>query len=284
MVFGGVIGGGQRGGQTAELVAEGQAGEALLGVAGVVGLHAAGAQRVVEVEVQAVVVIGGQQLAGGPDVGVLPGHGVVSVHAHLGDLLASGAEDVVAGGLEAVDAGIAGPGGDAALGHARAVGVVEVAGHHRHAGDRRAGHSADAALAIVEIRVEAVVGHIARRVVEELTAAVLAAAVDLISHIIIRITRRGHGHLGRSARNLIRAVAEGVVIPVHLRAGIIARRRCSGQQPVEVVVGVVPCAGHGIRELVVSGNGNNAGWGSLFSISQKRDMGHLRDKYLIQES
>jgi len=109
---------------------------------------------------------------------VLPSHGAVGVHAHLGDLLAAGAEDVVAGGLEAVDAGIAGPGGDASLGHARAVGhlrwgqrpsarsaicIAEAAGHGGHIEDGGAGHGANAPLAVVEILVNAVVIEIARR-------------------------------------------------------------------------------------------------------------------------
>ena len=132
-------------------VAEGQAGAGLLQNSGVVGLCAAGAERVVEVEVQAVVVIGGDERAGGVDVGVLPSKsgvrvaggvdGAGSAHAHLSELLAAQAEDVVVGGLEAVDSGVAGPGGDASLGHARAVGVIEVAGHGGHVGDGGAGHS-----------------------------------------------------------------------------------------------------------------------------------------------
>ena len=135
---------------------------------------------------------------------MLPDHGVVGVHAHLDRLLAAifvwGAEDAVAGGLEAVDAGVAGPGGDASLGHARAVGhlrwgqrpsarsaicIAEAAGHGRHAGDGAAGHGAEpgsprtglcpwgrvASLAVVEVLVLAVVAEIAPHPHDEISIA-----------------------------------------------------------------------------------------------------------------
>ena len=144
-----MFGGGGGGAGAVERVAEGQALAALFQHARIVGLGAARAQRIVQVEVQAIGVVGGQQPARGPDVGVLPGHGVVRVHGHLRPLLARGPEDVVAGGLEAIGGRIAAHRSNRPLGHARSIGVVDVAGHRRHAGYGRAGHRADATLAVV---------------------------------------------------------------------------------------------------------------------------------------
>jgi len=78
--------------------------------------------------VQAVGVVGGDQLACGEDVGVRPSQASVGVHAHFGELLAGEAKDVVAGRSEAADGRVAAHRGDAALGDAQAVGIVDVAG------------------------------------------------------------------------------------------------------------------------------------------------------------
>jgi len=162
-------------GDASEGVAVRQALAGLLQNSSVVGLGATGAEGVVEVEVEAVVVVGAEQLAAGPDVGVLPGKsgvrrvsgvsGVSASDAHLGELLATQAEDVVVGGVEAVGGGVAGPCGDGAFGDARAIGVIEVAGHGTDAGDGVVVDGADAAFSVIEILVDAVVGYIAGVVV-----------------------------------------------------------------------------------------------------------------------
>src|ERR1039457_3014624 len=230
-------GGGNRTGAT-QPVAEGQAGAGLLEHAGVVSLRAAGAQRVGEVEVQAVgidhgrdsryglraaaAVVGGDERAGGVDVGVQPCHGVVGVHGHLGDLLAAGAEDIVVGGLEVVDGRIAATHVlNGAFGHARAVGIVEVAGHHRHAGDGGAGHSADAPLGVIKILVLAVVEPVAGCVVRY-AAERLAGGCELVVGVVVGPTgeRQWSAGAGRGGDGLRKAVAEGVVAPAAVVAGI----------------------------------------------------------------
>jgi hypothetical protein len=93
-----VFGGGCRRAGAGKPVAEGQAGASLFQHAGVVGLDAASAQRIVEIEMQAIVVVSGDELAPSIDVGMLlyhrvrdAGTGGRGVHGHLGDLLAAGA-------------------------------------------------------------------------------------------------------------------------------------------------------------------------------------------------
>ena len=101
----------------------------------------------------------------GPDVGVLPG----AVAAEFRDLLAAGAEKILRGELEAVGRGGRGaggsgrgPGGDAAFGCAGAAGVVDVL---RGRGGQDALHRAEAALGVVDVLVEQILNHVARRVV-----------------------------------------------------------------------------------------------------------------------
>ena len=66
---------------------------------------------------QAGLVVGAEQLAAGPDIGVLPcqRRGAAAgcgVDAHLGDLFAAQAEDKVVGGREAVGGWVAAPCGN----------------------------------------------------------------------------------------------------------------------------------------------------------------------------
>ena len=275
----------------AQSVAEGQAGAGLFQYAGVVGLGAAGAERVVEVEVQAIAgqVIGGQQLAARVDVGVLPDQGVVRGGAHLRDLLAAGAEDVVCRRLESVGGRIriAAPRGDGALGHARAVGVVEVAGagHDRIAVLVGQSHGADAPLGVVEIAVGVVAGHVARRVVDEIVPRrVDACPCDAVAGIIGRGGRGGRG-AGGALYLLRRAVAEAVVGPAEILAGIL-RSRAGGRgilrrgKPVQGIVAEVPRAHHGIsiageRRVEVRGipGPQLRGTGATLSVGLKESLG-----------
>jgi hypothetical protein len=70
-----------------ELVAKGQALAALLHHPCGVGLHPPRALPVVGVEMQSVGIVGGDQLASGPGIGVLPRHLPVGVDVQLRRLL-----------------------------------------------------------------------------------------------------------------------------------------------------------------------------------------------------
>ena len=88
VVFGGVVGGGGRVGweDGSQSVAEGQTDPAHLDLAGDVGLHALGSERVGQLVVQAERVIGCGQPRGGKDVGVLPDLRRSSRHSLLAQL------------------------------------------------------------------------------------------------------------------------------------------------------------------------------------------------------
>jgi len=80
-----------------------------------------------------------------------PGPPACRIDAHLGDLFTAQTENKVVGGREAVGRRIAAPFADGPLGHARAIGVIEIAGISSHAGDGSAGHGADTSLGVIEI-------------------------------------------------------------------------------------------------------------------------------------
>ena len=278
VVLGGVggIGCGDRDG--AKSVSIGQAGKVEQRIAGVVGLLAAGAEPVAEMEVKfslglsgQVAVVSGAQPSG-LHVGVrpLPRAAVVG---HLGQLLAVRAQHVGAGCNEAVvrQAGsgvnrvVATEGRDGSLGHAIALRIVDVLGHGGIARHRRAGHCADAPFAIVKIAVQAVVGDVAGLVVAAALALVrilggrrhLIVARPVDSAIVLRpnvLSKTPAGGAGIGAALAARernagahlrgAVAEVVVTPAQVRKGVVvlARGGRGRGQTVERVVAEAPRA------------------------------------------
>ncbi len=187
--------------------------------------------------------ISGRDLAAAEGVGVGPGACVAGGRAAdgvLGDLLAAGAENPTGVGQKAVGREVATEAAERAFGHARARRVVDVSGE---AGvgvfDR-----AEPPLGVIKVRVDAVVGHIARRVVGEGRA---IAGRHLVAGSSIN-HRAGGGHgVGRRRVGdgigdaLGCAVAKGVVAPAHRRAGEVVQRSRRGRgairaagQPVEV--------------------------------------------------
>ena len=183
-------GGGIGVGGGGELIAVGQAGDVDLRLAQV-GRHAAQlhpprAQRVLQMEVQgrsaARHVVSPDELAARINIGALPGVDAI-YNANHAEFLAAGAKHVVLCDGKAIGRGVArGRRGQHAvtesierahpgkrpLGHADAVGVVEVAGHGCTAGDRRRGHGADLPLGVVEVLIDAVSEQVAGCVVERL--------------------------------------------------------------------------------------------------------------------
>jgi len=282
-----------------KLVAVGQALAGLFHHACIVGLDAARAQRIVEVEVQFVgrvsasgsgsAIIGAEQRAAGPNIGVLPDQvaGGAAVrgasHAHFGDLLARWAENVIVGRREAVEVAVggihvAGKITQRSLGDARPLGVVDVAGHHAHG---QILHRADAPFAVVEILVRVIVGHVAGRVVGE----VVARAVDRSpGQLIVGVVagRRSYvcrrSRAGRGLRVLRRAIAEVVVGPAEVLAivALVARGGRAGDQPVQRVVGKAPCAHDQISIAEQVADGVVAARGNRVAVDRRRHIPCLK--------
>ncbi len=110
-------------------ISEGEIGAGLFNISDLVGLNASRPSWIVEIEVQAIIVVGGNQTARGPDVSVIPGQRVIAFHSHFRDLLAPRSQYEVVRRTESVGRWIAAHRRDASLGNAISFSIVKVASH-----------------------------------------------------------------------------------------------------------------------------------------------------------
>jgi len=189
-----------------ELVAEGKALAGFIHHAGGVHLHALGAQRVGKIEVQPVGIVGCYGRSRRVDIRPLP----VALAVHGRDLLATLPDDVLRRRGKAILRQVAGEALNGTLGHAIPLRIVQIARHHDITRDKRSLRRAHAPLAVVEIRIGPIVGHVARSVVLVAARHQVRLTDPIVGIIVLRLHRgRGRVGAGRAGDGLCGAVAEG---------------------------------------------------------------------------